>query len=91
MNDLDWTVADNKLKQLISLYIKSGCFPENYFAKDLYPLREQFEHGVRSEGLFAKIMNFRPWLGTLGEQVTEWSKINQIAISVPNSYINAPF
>jgi hypothetical protein len=58
MDSIDWIHAENKLKRLISLYVKSGCFPEDLFGKELFPLRVQLEKGERSQLLFDKIMNF---------------------------------
>jgi hypothetical protein len=55
---IDWTRAEHRLKQLISLYVKSGCFPEELFGKEMFPLRFQFERGDRSKQLYEKIMNF---------------------------------
>ena len=58
MDAINWTRAENKLKQLISLYVKSGCFPEELFGKELFPLRVQLEKGERSQLLYDRIMNF---------------------------------
>jgi hypothetical protein len=58
MNTNDWTRAEYRLKQLISLYVKSGCFSEDLFGKELFPLRFLFERGDRSKQLYDRIMNF---------------------------------
>lgn len=60
IDDLNRPLAEFKLKQLISLYVKSGCFPEELFGKELMPMKLLLERGERDEQLYEKIMNFAP-------------------------------
>ncbi len=59
IDDLNWPSAEFKLKQLISLYVRSGIFPEEMYGEELIGLRLQLESGKRDEKLYEKIMNYR--------------------------------